>query len=88
MKRIRVPAIELPVHITAVLKYSFLLIRFNIKGLIHINKAIRNHHLDIGILLFALVSSVSIFKICLLGKNQSFFLFTSFNLPLNLQISL
>ena len=27
-----VPAIELPVHIAAMLKYSFLLIKFNIKS--------------------------------------------------------
>lgn len=88
MKKIRVPAIEVPVHIAAVLKYSFSLIKFNIKGITPINIDKRNHHLDIDILLFALVSYVSIFKICLLGKSQSFFLFTSFNLPLNLQISL
>ena len=61
MKRIRVPTIELPVHITAVLKYSFLLIIFYLIVLIPIFKAIMKHHLDIGIFLFALVSSVSIF---------------------------
>ena len=88
MKKIRVPAIEVPVHIAAVLKYSFSLIKFNIKRITPINIDKRNHHLDIDILLFALVSYVSIFKICLLGKSQLFFLFTSFNLPLYLQISL
>lgn len=36
-----VPAIELPVHIAAMLKYSFLLIKFNIKGITPINKAKR-----------------------------------------------
>ncbi|MBC5639280.1 hypothetical protein [Clostridium lentum] len=70
MKKIRVPAIEVPVHIAAVLKYSFSLIKFNIKGITPINIDKRNHHLDIDILLFALVSYVSIFKICLLGKSQ------------------
>ena len=70
MKKIRVPAIEVPVHIAAALKYSFSLIKFNIKGITPINIDKRNHHLDIDILLFALVSYVSIFKICLLGKSQ------------------
>lgn len=70
MKKIRVPAIEVPVHIAAVLKYSFSLFKFNIKGITPINIDKRNHHLDIDILLFALVSYVSIFKICLLGKSQ------------------
>ena len=37
MKKIRVPAIEVPVHIAAVLKYSFSLIKFNIKGINPIN---------------------------------------------------
>ena len=70
MKKIRVPAIEVPVHIAAVLKYSFSLIKFNIKGINPINIDKRNHPLDIDNLLFALVSYVSIYKICLLGKSQ------------------
>lgn len=65
-----VPAIELPVHIAAMLKYSFLLIKFNIKGITPINKAKRKNHFDIGILLFVSFSSISIFEICLLGKSQ------------------
>lgn len=85
MKKIRVPAIEVPVHIAAVLKYSFSLIKFNIKGITPINIDKRNHHLEYRHFTLCFESAMYlIFKICLLGKSNDFFFLSCFYLNLYL----